>query len=313
MSSDNEQWVAALDVGGRSIKYGAVSESGALLGRSATSVDSDGSMEHILDALRGSVTAALSAAPRSAAPTSPSQVSIAFPEPFDYAAGTPLLRHKFASLHGLDLTGAIVDSVTGDLEISYLNDAVAAGIGEMWLGAGDSERKTLMITLGTGLGACLVLRGGPVSPTGGLFNTPVGDLYLRATPLGVADDVFSARGLATRLGTSMGNLEAAVERTRQVEPDESGEARSARRLIEQFGADLGRFLSPVIDSVGAELLLIGGGLVAAFDLFGSTLTEIVEVETRAARLGNDAALYGAARHRFDLGRPGGGAASGVGD
>jgi polyphosphate glucokinase len=67
-----------------------------------------------------------------------------------------------ANLHpkfvGLD-AGKLFGRATG-CRVAMINDAAAAGIAEMRLGAGRGFRgKTLLLTLGTGVGSCLAYRG----------------------------------------------------------------------------------------------------------------------------------------------------------
>src|SRR5690606_18627426 len=67
-----------------------------------------------------------------------------------------------ANLHpkfvGLD-AGKLFSGATG-CRVAMINDAAAAGIAEMRLGAGRGFRgKALLLTLGTGVGSCLAYRG----------------------------------------------------------------------------------------------------------------------------------------------------------
>lgn len=65
------------------------------------------------------------------------------------------LHPKFVGCDGAKLFGA----ATG-CEVTMINDAAAAGIAEMQLGAGRGFMgKTLLLTLGTGVGSCLAQQG----------------------------------------------------------------------------------------------------------------------------------------------------------
>lgn len=139
-----------------------------------------------------------------------------------------------------------------------------------------------MITLGTGLGACLVERG--VVLTDGASEC-IPELYQQQLQEGKADDLFSARGLANRLSCSVDRLE---ERVNEARVDGAGQ-----NLITQFGRDLGRFLAPYVEQTGVEVLIVGGGASGAFDLFGGSLTEAARCQATRASLGSDAALLGA--------------------
>jgi len=274
-----ERWAAVVDVGGSSLKCGAVSDSGAVTGESSASINNAGSAEQLLENLASASTSALEAAPVPC-----EALGIAFPAPFDYSNGRPLLKHKFGSIYGLDLAQSMRISAAVK-HTFFCNDAVAAGLGEAVHGSGDSSLRQLMITLGTGLGACLIEGGVPV--TGGEADD-VPNLYLRRLGSGTADDAFSARGLASRLQTTMSDLPAEIRRS-NTEHDHQ---------LDQFGRDLGNFLAPVVEATNTELVVVGGGASAAFDLFGEALVQALPVEVRRAVLGSSAALLGTASHVF---------------
>ena len=130
-------------------------------------------------------------------------------------------------------------------------------MGEVAFGAGRSGQRVLTVTIGTGLGACLTERGRVVEVVGGL---EIEKLAQRPTAGGRADDVLSARGLA----------DAARRR-------DGGACRAApARLVSQrrsatMGERLGEFLAPVVDELRVDLVVVGGGLVNAFDVLGPEL------------------------------------------
>ena len=65
------------------------------------------------------------------------------------------LHPKFVGCDGAKLFGR----ATG-CRVAMINDAAAAGIAEMRFGAGhQTNRKTLLLTLGTGVGSCLAYQG----------------------------------------------------------------------------------------------------------------------------------------------------------
>jgi glucokinase len=152
------------------------------------------------------------------------------------------------------------------------------------MGAGRGVGRVLTVTLGTGVGTCLTDHGVPVSA---LRDLSIKRLALRETPWGRADDVLSARGLATRLGVATTDLRAVVDKGEVTE------------IVADHGRRIGTFLSPVVDELGVDMIVIGGGLAAAFDMFSVALQQALgPTPCLAASLGADGPLLGAALLAF---------------
>ena len=231
-------------------------------------------------------------------------VAIAFPGPFDVAGGRALIRglHKFDSIYGLDLRTeldrrlAATGSPTAGLPIEFARDSESAGMGEAVFGAGSDGGRVLTVTIGTGLGACLTEADRRVDASGSRsrFTSSRSSVTWRSRsspsvrrPAGAADDVLSARGLADRLGVNTIDLAARV-----AEPEVSD-------AVADHGRRLGEFLAPVVDELDVDLVVVGGGLVAVFDLFGEPLrTALGRTRCEPATLGASGPLLGAALLTF---------------
>ncbi len=280
--------IAVLDVGGTSIKTGAVRfdegdddpriEIGPVL-----PTNSNESADIVLDSLAAGVDAALHVAGREV-----SGVAIAICGPFDIEAGISRMQgvHKFDDIYGIDLRAALRErSTASGLPIRFARDAESAGTGEALAGAGAGVDRVLTITVGTGLGSCLTDHARPVEFIDGFG---VEHLAMRDTPWGGrADDVLSAHGLAARLGVAMTDLRAAVEDPANAE------------IVSDHGTRLGTFLSPVVAEFDAHLVVIGGGFSGSFDRFGPALQSAIDaVPVRPAALGPAGPLLGAAQLTF---------------
>jgi glucokinase len=271
--------VIALDVGGTAVKSAIVRPSGTLAGPPRrTPIDAAATADAVLDTLAGAVHALTHAAIAG--------VAVAFPGPCDYERAIPG-RHddgKFAALAGLPLA----DELRGrlgrrDLPMCFCNDAEAAIVAEALFGAGRAFERVLGITLGAGLGACLVAGGETIVEACG--TVVPGELYRHRFGEAVADDVFSDRGLRARLARAgAGAADPALAR----DPH-------ALRAFEAFGADLGRFLGPWTVALRVDAVVVAGGIAAAFALFGPALDEQLAVDVRAGELGVAAGLVGAAQ------------------
>ena len=200
--------------------------------------------------------------------------------------------HKFESIYGLELRPLLTARIgRPDLPIRFVRDSEAAGVGEAVFGAGRDGGRVLTITLGTGLGSCLTHDGVVIETVGDL---EIEKLAQRSTPHGRADDVLSARGLADRLGVATAELRSVID------GDPAGGP--AAPVVSDHGRRLGDFLAPVVDELTVDLVVVGGGLVAAFDQFGPALRDALgPIPCVPAELGAAGPLLGAARLAFPPG------------
>ena len=275
-----EQVVAVLDVGGTSIKSGVVrgdtgAEPSVELGPALpTLAQSDA--ETILSRLCEMAEHALTL------DDSAQGLAIAICGPFDIEAGESRMRGvaKFEDIYGIDLRRVLHERTSiGDRPIRFARDAESAGTGEALMGAGRGIERLMTNTLGTGVGTCVTEHAWPVEFIDGFG---VEHLAMRPTPWGRADDALSARGLAERLGVPMADLQAAVDDPLNAE------------VVFDHGHRRGQFLAPVIGEFDVELVVIGGGLSAAFDRFGPAIQSHIGVPVRPIALGTAGPILGAA-------------------
>jgi glucokinase len=280
-----EHVVAALDVGGTSIKTGVVrgdtrAEPVVAVGPALpTLAQSDA--ETILARLAEMADHAL------ALDDAAIGLAIAICGPFDRDAGESRMRGvaKFEDIYGVDLREMLRDCTTiGRRPIRFARDAESAGAGEALAGAGQGVDRVVTITLGTGMGTCVTDHAWPVEFIDGFG---VEHLGMRATPWdGRSDDVLSARGLADRLGVPMADLSAAVDDPINAE------------VVFDHGHRIGEFLAPVVAEFDVQLVVIGGGLSAAFDRFGPAIRSHLDVPVRPIALGAAGPLLGAVHLTF---------------
>lgn len=280
--------IAVLDVGGTAIKTGAVRDGAAETGPSLPTL-ATADTETVLDRLAEAATSALDLAGIGV-----DGLAIAFPGPFDLAAGTALIRglHKFDSIHGVDLRAALHERVPAVAEgrpVEFVHDNEAAGVGEAVHGAGRGANRVLTVTLGTGVGACLTEAGRVIRRVDDrhLGKLEVERLARLDTPWGRADDVLSARGLADRIGVPTLELRAAVD-----DPAHSD-------VVAEHGIRVGTFLASVVGALSPDLVVVGGGLVDAYDRFGDEIERaLAPLPCIPAELGASGPLLGAAHLAF---------------
>jgi glucokinase len=143
------------------------------------------------------------------------------------------------------------------------------------------------VTLGTGLGSAFLsngirlTNGAGVPPDGWLFKEPVA-----GRP---ADDVFSTRGMMSRLADEG----VKFKHPAQAAGAARGGDEAALRAFRAFGTELGSFLRPFALAFSADSVLVLGGIAHAFDLFGPSLARELPVPALPGGLGAHAALLGA--------------------
>lgn len=201
------------------------------------------------------------------------------------------------------------------------NDANAAAIGEMWLGAARGCADVVSVTLGTGVGGGVVLDGklwrgahGSAGEIGHTTVDPFGGLKCKCGNTGCLELFASAtaivrmahEGLARFPDSALRDGEFTAEMV-----DEAGRAGDelAVAVFQKAGRYLGVGLANLMSLIDPEMIVISGGVVNGWDLFqGAMYQEVSERAFRAtaqqvkiarAECGDNAGLLGAARLAFD--------------
>jgi len=207
------------------------------------------------------------------------------------------------------------------LPVMIENDANAAALGEVWLGAGRDVDSLILLTLGTGIGGGIVWKGDILHGHDGMagelghitVDSDSGDLCgcgnhgcmetessgtairRRATVAAEIDRSAILKRLRDEHGALTPRLAAQAA--------EEG-CSEAQAIFNRAGRGLGIGLSTLINAFNFPLYLIGGGVLAAWDLFAPAMMR--EVETRSvtfrnthtriakAELGGRAGIFGAA-------------------
>lgn len=189
--------------------------------------------------------------------------------------------------------------------VPVLNDAHAALLGEMWLGAAKGCRNAVLLTLGTGVGGAIVcdgrlLRGhlGRAGHLGHLSLDPDGRQDIVRTP-GSLEDAIGDHTVFPRTAGRFASTAALVAAYRAGDKD----AKVAwLRSVKCLAAGL----VSIINTVDPERIILGGGIAQAGDALFEPLTEFVDaiewrpngepVQILPAALGERAGALGVARH-----------------
>lgn len=206
-------------------------------------------------------------------------------------------------------------------EIATVNDANAAALGEMWQGAGSNARSALLVTLGSGLGAGLIVEGvvitgghGAAGEIGHMTVVP-GGRPCKCGRKGCLERYASARGIVQSFKEAGATGELDETRFCGLEPasetdaltvfkaHELGDPRADAALAD-MADKLGYALAQVACVADPEVILLGGGIAAGAEHYLDDvraayrrycLDACSATEIRTASLEGDAGIYGAAR------------------
>jgi glucokinase len=284
------------DIGGSHISCAAIDlVSGKVMRDTLTerSVDNQAQSDVIIGTWAQALSTVLNKVPRE----NVKGIGFAMPGPFDYVKGICYIRGvaKYENLYGINVTDAISNilGIHDGLLIRFMNDASAFAVGEAWAGSASKFNRSLSITLGTGFGSAFISKripivdGSEVPKLGCIYHLPYKD--------GIADDYFSTRGLLSRYkkltGKELGGVKelAALAGTDKVVTD----------LFTDFGDNAGLFLAPWLKKFRAEILVVGGNISHAYNLFGNVFEDRLKkencfCEVAISKLKEDAALLGSA-------------------
>ena len=223
------------------------------------------------------------------------------------------------SLPQIDLTSEL--SRATELPVILDNDANACAYGELQVGAARGRREVFFVTLGTGIGAGLIINGqiyrgaaGFAGEFGHMTIDPEG-IECACGNIGCLETIVSGPNIVRRTRerlyrdrtSSLSRL--AIPRDREFTAEDIAHAaregdEMAQLMMERTGMFLGIALAAVINLLNVEMVVMGGGVMEAGDLI--LKPTIKETRRRAfppsfnscemviAKLGPTAGMIGAA-------------------
>jgi len=226
-------------------------------------------------------------------------IGFAMPGPFDYINGISKIKgvKKYEALYDVDIKASIGQRLNlgSHQSVRFINDATAFAIGESWGGLASNYKKVMAITLGTGFGSAFindgmpVLTGHSVPELGCIYHIPYGK--------GIADDYFSTRWF---VDTWKKRSPHPLNGVKEIADLAIQENLDAQQLFQEFGTNLGIFLSHWLKKFEADCLIIGGNISNANQLFQDALQNALinhqtNVHVGFSQMQEEAALIGAAR------------------
>jgi len=315
-----DKLVCAVDLGGTNLRAANIDGAGRIHERVRNATPHSAGAKAIVNSIAAAIRECEAAAVKRGAQIH--SVSVVVPGTVHIETGLVVNAPNLDSLQGYKLGPALEGALGRSVLLE--NDANAAGLGEMWQGAARGYQTILCLTLGTGVGGGIILAGklwrGPdgtagelghiiVEPFGGVpckcGNTGCLEVYASATAI-----VRLAReGLAKHPNSRLHSIGASDLTSEKVFGAAVAGDELALEVFRTAGVYLGVAMASYINIFNPEMIVIGGGVSAAWEIFASTAQ--AEVLLRAfpvaaercrivrAECGDDAGLIGAAWLAFE--------------
>ncbi|MBI4682379.1 MAG: ROK family protein [Nitrospirae bacterium] len=211
----------------------------------------------------------------------------------DRKNGVIIQSPNISAISGVALRGIFEKEFS--LPVTLENDANAYAFGEKWIGVGKDLDSFIVLTLGTGLGGGLIYKGklyeGPME-VGHMTIVPSGR-YCTCGSTGCLESYASGRAIVDRAVSSLekgtesllskccdGNI---YKITPEVVYEKALDGDSlSREVFREVGQFLGIGIANLINILGIDAVIIGGGLIGGWDMFIEELSK--EVHKRAFKL-----------------------------
>ena len=289
----NDKIALGVDIGGTNIRAGAVDFDGNLIGESySIPTNATDRKELIFKRIADSVSIVIS---RNNIDKSAIQgIGLGCTGPLDLKNGLILQCPNLPTMDYFPLRSEI--EKTFNLPVFLNNDANAMMLGESVWGAGKGSSSVLGVTLGTGFGCAIVLNGkiwvGATETAGEIWISPYRD--------GFIEEVVSGSGVSNLYEKLSGQKASSKEiADLALEGD-----LFAKSVWEEFGISVAFALSWAINLLDPEVVIIGGSISNAMELFYPSLHDSLvksicpvpaqKLRIVKAQLGDNAGFIGAA-------------------
>lgn len=313
-ATENEL-ICAVDLGGTNLRAANIDGAGRIHEHLRKPTPKTDAVADVVNSIAAAVRECEAAALKRGAQIN--SISIVVPGTVHTETGVVVNAPNLKSLQGYQL-GAALKSALGR-SVFLENDANAAALGEMWQGAARGFQTILCLTLGTGVGGGIILDGklwrgadGTAGELGHLNVEPFGGVLCKCGNTGCLEVYASATAIVrmARAGLaqySSSRLHSIVADKLTSENIYSAAIEGDELALEVFrkaGIYLGVAMASFVNILNPEIIVIGGGVSAAWEMFAQpareeTLRRAFPVPARRCRIvraerGDDAGLIGAA-------------------
>lgn len=278
-----------VDIGGTLVKIGRVSPEGEIRERQDLSTSDD----------PREASAAIAAVVRSLRKGDALPVGVGCAGLIDRRRGIVETSPNLPAWEGFALGDAIAGATGANVRLA--NDANAFGLAEAAFGAGRGHRIVVLLTLGTGIGGCVIEDGRLRDGAHGLAAEP-GHMTIEMTGVpcpcgsqGCLERYAGGRALVERAqaGLQAGETDGALlrwvgARLPELSPKDIFDAaiegdRFCMRLFAEAGRALGFGLVNVVNLVDPDIVILGGGVALAGDILIEPARRVLEKHSMIAQ------------------------------
>jgi glucokinase len=279
-----KNFAIGVDLGGTNLRIAAVDDQGTLVEKVTLGTKVSLGRDHVIDDMCKSIQQLLEKYRNAATLLG---IGIGVPGIIDMQSG--LLRES------PNLPGWADYPVRAEIErrlktvVILENDANVAGLGEKWLGAAKDFDDMAMLTLGTGVGGGLILRGSiwhGMSGMAGEFghtNVEPEGHPCKCGNRGCLEQYASATAIVRMAReTIAANPASALARAAHEDVEFSSKSiynlaiqgdEEAKKVFRRAGRALGIVLSAMVNSLNLPIYVVGGGVSSAWEAFSPTIFE----------------------------------------
>jgi len=310
----SESLVFAVDLGGTHLRVALVDDTGRILQQLKQETPKGNSAESVIDAL------ASAAEKWGSNQSSIVAASIMVPGAVDSEKAVVLQAPNLPSLVNFGLKAELERRLGWPVLLE--NDANAAAVGEMWLGAARGCHDVISVTLGTGVGGGVILDGklwrgahGSAGEIGHTTVDPFSGLKCKCGNTGCLELFASATAIVRMTREGLAEFPGSALKTDELSAVKVYEAgikgdELALSVFRRFGMYLGIGLANLMNLIDPQIIVLTGGAVNGWDLFAPEMYRQVgerafratgeQVKIARAECGDNAGLLGAARLAFTV-------------
>src|SRR6185295_12544683 len=308
-NQSSDSLVFAVDLGGTHLRVALVDETGRILKQLKQETPKGDSADCIINALASAAEQWSDEKQRVIA------TSIMVPGAVDSEKAVVLQAPNLPSLVNFGLKAALEQRLGWPVFLE--NDANAAAVGEMWLGAARGCRDVMSVTLGTGVGGGVILDGklwrgshGSAGEIGHTTVDPFSGLKCKCGNIGCLELFASATAIVRMTRETMSSFPETSLQSADLTAEKVYDAGQkgdelALAVFKRMGMYLGIGLANLINLIDPQIIVITGGVVNGWDLFSGEMYRQVEerafrttaqqLKIAPAECGDNAGLLGAAR------------------
>lgn len=281
-----------IDVGGTSIKYGVARENGEIIEKSSMDTEAKekggpGILEKIKSIIGNYIEGykISGVCISTAGMVDPSEGKIVY-----------ALEHLIPEYTGMEIK-KVIENIF-DIKCEVENDVNCAGLGETWLGAGRNASSSICMTIGTGIGGCVIIDNKLIPG----FSNSAGEIgYININGQSF-QDLASTSSLVKRVAKAKNINESNIDGKIIFEEAKKNDEICLKE-IENMVQSLAIGIANVCYVINPEVIILGGGIMAQEEFLKpkieralkEILVERVYNNTRIefAKRQNDAGMIGA--------------------